>query len=116
MPIRYEGSCAVFEGPAIVEEAGDLAGWLIAEPGRAVDLAACTAMHAAVLQCLMALRPAIIAPPQDAALARWLAPLLAFPPNEPEPEPAPEPAPKPARRRRKAPAPRRSAKREAAIA
>jgi hypothetical protein len=112
MPIRYDTARAVIEGHATVEEAGDLATWLIAGPHRKVDLAACTGMHAAVLQCLMALTPEVVAPPQDETLARWLAPVLALPEpgSDPTPETPPEPAPppRPARRRRKAPSARRA--------
>ncbi|WP_285713727.1 hypothetical protein [Erythrobacter oryzae] len=93
MPIRYDKTRAVVEGHAAVEEAGDLAAWLIAGAARKVDLAACTGMHAAVLQCLMALTPHVTAAPQDETLARWLAPVLVLPEDPP-------PA-KPARRRRK---------------
>lgn len=109
MPVRYEASCAVFEGACTVEEAGDLAAWLTAAPGRSVDLAECSTIHAAILQCLMALAPPVIAPPRDALLARWLAPVLALAPA------APEPPSKPVRRRRrKAPAVRTAARPKAA--
>jgi len=110
MPIRYEAGLAVIEGHATVEEAGDLAAWLIAAGPRAVDLAGCSGMHAAVLQCLMALAPQVVAPPRSEALACRLAPVIALP------EAAPGPPPKPARRRRKAPASRRSAARAAVSA
>lgn len=109
MPIRYEQSVAVFDGAATVEEAGDLAAWLMVVPARGVDLAACTVMHAAVLQCMMALRPKVVSAPHSETLARWLAPVLSLPAAASEPAPAS----KPARRRRKTPAPRRTARREA---
>lgn len=82
MPIAYARNVARFEGECTVEEALDLAEWLRG-PGRRkkVDLAACTHLHAALLQTLLALRPAVAAPFADPALGRWIQPLL--PPVEP---------------------------------
>lgn len=99
MPIRFTPARAVFEGHCTVEEAHDLAAWLIAKRGRKVDLAGCTGMHSAVLQCLMALRPVAASAPRDAALAGWLAPLIALP------DPASTPPRKSPRRRKPAAAP-----------
>lgn len=111
MPIRFVAACAVLEGHCTVEEANDLAQWLIAKPARKVDLEACTGLHAAVLQCLMALGPEVLAGPRDAELARWLAPVLALP----DPAAA-RPSRKPASPRRRAarplPAPARRAQGE----
>lgn len=76
MPIRFNASEAVLDGHCAVEEAIDLATWLLAKPGRKLDLAGCTGLHAAVLQCLMALRPKIVAVPEDAELRGWLAKAL----------------------------------------
>ena len=77
MAITYEGDRARFSGAVTVEEAEDLLAWLcMAQPPRSqpreLDLSACTHCHAAVLQLLMAARPAIAAPPADAGLAAWL--------------------------------------------
>ncbi len=91
MAIRFEKAHAVLDGHCTVEEAHYLATWLAAEPDRKLDLSACTGLHAAVLQCLMALRPAVVAAPADTTLARWLAPVIALPSDSPKP---------PARRRR----------------
>lgn len=76
MAIRYAGNTAVLDGQCAVEDAGELAEWLIADATRGVDLAACEGLHTAVLQCLMALRPPLSAIPADPALARWLGPVL----------------------------------------
>jgi hypothetical protein len=76
MAIRYAGNTAMLDGQCAVEDAGELAEWLIADATRAVDLAACEGVHTAVLQCLMALRPPLAAAPADPTLARWLGPLL----------------------------------------
>jgi hypothetical protein len=81
MPIRYEGGIARLEGDATVEEALELADWLHGREGAAVDLAACTHLHTAILQTLLALRPPVAGPPADPFLARWVAPLLATAPT-----------------------------------
>lgn len=83
MPIRFAGARAVLEGHCTVEEAHDLSEWLLAARARKIDLSGCTGLHAAVLQCLMALRPEMIAAPSDGDLARWLAAALPAPPALP---------------------------------
>lgn len=77
MPIRYEGDLARFEGACAVDEALPLAEWLETAGNARVDLAACAALHTALLQLLLVARPAVAAPPEDAFLRRWVAPLLA---------------------------------------
>jgi hypothetical protein len=59
------------------EEALELADWLSKLELPKVDLAACTHLHAALLQTLLAYRPAISAGPEDPFLARWVLPVLA---------------------------------------
>lgn len=109
MPIRYQARLAVFEGHCTVEEAHELAEWLLAGPSRKVRLSGCTGVHAAVLQCLMALGPAVVAGPSDAGLAQWLAAAL------PAPLPPPASGRRPPRRRsRTAPRPGQGAKAGAA--
>lgn len=89
MPIRYTATTARFDGVCAIEEAGELAEWLMARPqgkgaGRAarkVDLAPCTALHTALIQVLMALAPPIKNPPKAEALARWLGGCLAMQPG-----------------------------------
>lgn len=61
MGIHYHPEHAVIEAHASVEEAEALSQWLREGSGRSVDLAACTHLHAAVLQVLLALRPPILA-------------------------------------------------------
>lgn len=95
MAIRFAATKAVLEGHCTVEEAHDLAAWLIAKPGRKVDLAGCTGLHAAVLQCLMGLAPPVAAGPCDEGLARWLSGVIDLPPARPARAP-------PRRRRRRA--------------
>ena len=55
-----------------VEEAESLLEWLLAHRDGQLDLTACVHLHAANLQVLMALRPAIHSWPKDPALADWL--------------------------------------------
>ncbi|HYD67661.1 hypothetical protein [Azospirillum sp.] len=76
MPIRFDASLAHFEGDCTVEEALPLNDWLLAEKGPAVDLRRCTGLHTALLQLLLATRPALASGPEDPFLARWVAPLL----------------------------------------
>jgi hypothetical protein len=82
MSIEYHDNQARFSGAITVEEADGLLAWLAAHPHAEADLSACTHCHAAILQLLMAARPAISAAPLDAGLAGWLrAALPAIPPN-----------------------------------
>jgi hypothetical protein len=73
MPIDLTGPVAVLEGHCSVEEAEPLLEWLRAAPAPAVDLSACAHAHTAVLQVLLALRPALAAAPADEFLARLCA-------------------------------------------
>lgn len=82
MPIRYDpdagaGGTARFEGVCAVDEALPLAEWLEEAAEPRVDLGACTELHTALLQLLLAARPAVAVPPEDPFLRRWVAPLLA---------------------------------------
>lgn len=78
MPIRFEERKAVFDGDCALEEAMPLAEWLEAGPA-AVDLSACTGLHTALLQLLLAGGVRLDAAPADPFLARWVAPLLPTP-------------------------------------
>ena len=77
MPIRYDGDAARFDGACDADAAQELLEWLEPRPGRAaIDLAGCTGLHTAVLQVLLAARPAVAAVPEDPFLRRWVTPLL----------------------------------------
>ena len=76
MPIDYRKTVARLEGTCSVEEAEELLQWLQANPKGKVNLKDCAHMHAAVLQVLMALRPAVSGEPEDAFLARWVMPAI----------------------------------------
>jgi len=77
MPLRFTKTSVVFEEFCAVEEALPLLEFLQANPGARANLRACTHMHTAVLQVLMALGPKVAALPTEAFLQRWLTPLLA---------------------------------------
>ncbi|CAO3362549.1 hypothetical protein VH569_32190 [Azospirillum sp. 11R-A] len=70
MPIRYDADLARFEAACTVEDALPLAEWLEATAAPRVDLSACTDLHTALLQLLLAARPTMTAGPEDAFLAR----------------------------------------------
>ena len=79
MPIAYQDSVASFDGEVTVEEAGEFVEWLLADDSRQVDLAPCRGLHSALLQSLMALKPRLVALPQDRQLAHWIAPFVPRP-------------------------------------
>lgn len=72
MPIEYKKNQAVFRDIATVEEAEGLLEWLQNKPAAKVDLGACTHLHPANLQVLMAAKSRITAWPNDANLRGWL--------------------------------------------
>jgi hypothetical protein len=80
MSVRLDGTAIRLEGACRVEDAEPLLLLLQEEAGRVVDLSGAGALHAAVVQVLLALRPPLAGPPADPFTARWLAPLLAGPP------------------------------------
>lgn len=76
MSVRLDGDVIILEGPCRVEDAEPLLGWLQADRGRMVDLTGAEHLHAAVLQVLMALRPAIRGETREAFLRDWITPAL----------------------------------------
>ena len=72
MPINFQDDCAVVDGIAVVDEAEALLDWLQRHPQGEVAMAACTHLHAACLQALMAARAQVRDFPADAALAAAL--------------------------------------------
>jgi hypothetical protein len=63
-------------GVCAAEEALELVDWLCRVERPTADLSACTNLHAAILQTLLAYQPVIAAPPTDPFLVRWILPLL----------------------------------------
>lgn len=76
MSVRLDGTTIRLEGPCRVEDAEPLLGWLQADRQRVVDLTEAQHLHAAVVQVLMALRPAIRGIPKDPFLRDWIHPAL----------------------------------------
>jgi hypothetical protein len=62
----------VFDEIASVEEAEGLLEWLQNRPAAKVNLSACTHIHPADLQVLMAAKIHVAAWPKDASLRAWL--------------------------------------------
>lgn len=83
MAIEYKKNHAVFSDVVSVDGAEALLEWLQKKPTGRVDLSACTHLHPANLQVLMAGKPAISAWPKDTGLATWLQSAL----NAPMPPP-----------------------------
>jgi hypothetical protein len=65
MPITYTDSLAEISGRIGADECQDLLNWLQGHPHGRVNLAACEHLHAAGLQCMMALKPVISAASPD---------------------------------------------------
>lgn len=72
MPIEYKKNLVRFRDMASVDEAEGLLEWLQNKPGARVDLTACTHLHPANLQVLMAAGCRDIIWPNDAPLRAWL--------------------------------------------
>lgn len=72
MPIEYQKKQALFRDVVSVEEAEGLLEWLQKKPAAKVDLSACTHLHPANLQVLMAAQTRIAVWPHDANLRAWL--------------------------------------------
>ncbi len=72
MPIDFKKKKAFFNDVVGVEEAEGLLQWISDNPGAKVDLKACSHLHSANLQVLMACKPSISAWPQDEGLRVWL--------------------------------------------
>jgi hypothetical protein len=76
MSIEYQKKAVVFLGVVGVDEAEGLLEWLQKKPKARVDLAACTHLHPANLQVLMAARPTVSQWPEDVSLRDWVEPVL----------------------------------------
>ena len=72
MPIEFKKNRIVFRDVAGVAEAEALLEALQKKPATKVELAACTHLHTANLQVLMAARPEISSWPEDAELRAWI--------------------------------------------
>jgi len=72
MAITYKKTVAMFADVVSIEEAEGLLQWALKHPQGKVNLAACTHLHAADLQVLLASRLPVSAWPRDAQLKAWL--------------------------------------------
>lgn len=73
MAIEYKENQAVFRDIVKVDEAEMLLEWLQDKPdAHEIDLSACTHLHPANLQVLMAAKSRITSWPDDANLRAWL--------------------------------------------
>jgi len=76
MPIRFEKNLARFCDVASGEEAEDLLEWLQKWPAAKADLSACSHMHPANLQVMLAAGTRVVAWPKDSLLSAWLKTVL----------------------------------------
>lgn len=76
MPIDYKKNQATLRDIVSVEDAETLLGWLQDKPAAKIDLAACSHLHPANLQVLMAAKCRVSAWPTDADLRGWIEPAL----------------------------------------
>jgi len=72
MGMRYHKKAIELSDVLRVEEAEELLTLVQKYPAAKLDLQACTHIHAACLQVLMAARPGVKAWPKETRLARWL--------------------------------------------
>jgi hypothetical protein len=72
MPFTFAGDTITADRDSTVEDALPLLEFLQSHGDAEIDLGACTHMHTAVLQVLLAARPRIVAPTRESFLARWL--------------------------------------------
>ena len=76
MAIEFKRKLALFNEIVGVDEAEGLLEWLQKKPSAKIDLAACSHLHPANLQVLMAAKAMIVAWPENSALRAWLEPVL----------------------------------------
>jgi len=72
MPVTFTNECVVFTGIVAVADAEPLLDWLQGKAAVSVDLSACTHLHSANLQVLMAAGCIARTWPADGVLTSWL--------------------------------------------
>jgi hypothetical protein len=72
MAITFKKDRAIFSDMVIGDDAENLLEWLQKYPKGKIDLSACSHLHPANLQVLMAAQRSITAKPKDELLAGWL--------------------------------------------
>jgi hypothetical protein len=76
VPLRLGSRSAVLSGDILVEDAEPLTAWLRETPAPKVNLRACTGLHSAALQALLAAGVVVSSKPTDPFLVAWVLPLL----------------------------------------
>jgi hypothetical protein len=69
---RNEDGTIVLDSPSVVEDAEQLAQMLQATPAVPVDWTQCRQLHTAVLQVILAARPALAGDCGDAWIRQWM--------------------------------------------
>lgn len=72
MPMDLSETAAVLAGICEVAEAETLLAWLQAHPEGPVDVSGCEHAHTAIVQVLIAARPAVTGVPGGAEAPAWL--------------------------------------------
>jgi hypothetical protein len=77
MTVRVaDDGAVVLEGACPVGDADAVARFLLLDPAASVDWRACDHLHTAIVQVLLAARPAMLGPPRSSFLREWVAPVL----------------------------------------
>ena len=76
MPLTFGENTVLIDGICGVEDAMPLLEFLQTHTGASIDMHACSHLHSAALQVLMATARVVHLPDED-FLRRWLTPLLA---------------------------------------
>lgn len=76
MAVRFGKNTVTVDGACAVEDALPLLEFLQVHPNAKVALRACTGLHSAALQVLLAIRPKLSSLPDEPFLRRWIAPAL----------------------------------------
>lgn len=76
MTLRLDEDILHLEGDCGSEEAEPLLALLLERPSRGIALGGARALHTALVQVLLALRPRLVEMPADPFLRRWIAPVL----------------------------------------
>lgn len=72
MPLITKVKVARIEQDGTAEDAEPLLEWLLANPKGKINLKQCSSLHSAIVQVLLALRPAISAWPGNSSLTKLL--------------------------------------------
>lgn len=73
---RDDNGCIVLEGRCAVEDAEPLLQLLQATPRAPCDWTRCSHVHTAVVQVVLAARPALVGPCGDPWVEQWIRPMI----------------------------------------